>query len=103
MSIQELEQQLLQLEPSEQLHIIQLLTQNLLTHPAIRASASNPSISPDMQTHTNVPPANHQRFNLVNAIARFRQKLLADRMEIDPETIWGDVRDRAPVADQPQW
>lgn len=87
MTTHELEQHLLSLEPTEQLHIIQILTQSLLAHPAIAHShASQPTHRP----------------TLVSAIATFRKTLLAESIEINPDEIWGDVRDQTPASDQPR-
>lgn len=43
------------------------------------------------------------KFTLAEAIAQFREQTIAEGIEIDPEEIWGDVRDRTPVSDQPRW
>lgn len=88
MTTHELEQHLLSLEPTEQLHIIQILTQSLLTHPAIAHSHAS------QQT---------QRPTLISAITTFHKTLLAESIEINPDEIWGDVRDQTPVSDQPRW
>ena len=88
MTIHELEQYLLRLEPTEQLHIIQLLTQSLLTNPAI------------VHTHSPQPP---QKPTLATAIATSRKKLLSENIEINPDEVWANVRDKTLVSDQPHW
>lgn len=88
MTTPELEQYLLSLEPTEQLHIIQILTQSLLINPAI--------------VHNHLPQRT-QKSTLMSAIATLRKALLSEGIEIDPDEIWGDVRDRTPVSDQPRW
>lgn len=74
MTIQELEQQLLTLEPAEQLRIIQLLTQSLLSNLAI------------------APTPSPQEYTVAQAIADFRTKVTTEGIEINPDEVWGNVR-----------
>lgn len=74
MTIQELEQQLLSLEPAEQLRIIQLLTQRLLSNPAI------------------APTPSPQAYTVAQAIADFRTKVATEGIDINPDEVWGNAR-----------
>jgi|GEM_PF-2274150 len=40
---------------------------------------------------------------IATAIATFRENIRAENLEIDPDEVWDNVRDRTPVADQPRW
>jgi hypothetical protein len=37
--------------------------------------------------------------DFATALRKFREQMIADGIEIDPDEIWGDVRDRSPGRD----
>lgn len=78
MSIQELETQLLKLDRTDRLHLLNVLTQSL--------------------NHSNPP-----KKTLVDAIAQLRRNMSAEELDPNSEDIWKDVRDRTPVSNEPRW
>lgn len=83
MTIQELEQQLLDLDLNHRIHLLQVLAQSL-------------SIAP--------PQADPKPRSLLDVIDRFRQNMSPE--ELDPnnvDDIWQDVRDQTPVSSEPRW
>jgi hypothetical protein len=83
MSIQELEQQLLNLDPVERIRIAQLLTQSL----------TNDS------TSKKVP----KRPTLADTIAQFRRNMSPEERDPNTEDVWQDVRDLTPAPSEPRW
>lgn len=49
------------------------------------------------------PTSNIAKPTIATAVSTFREKMLAENLEIDSDEIWGDVRDCTSVADQPRW
>jgi hypothetical protein len=84
MTTQELERYLLSLEPAEKLRIIQILTQSLIADTAIGPLNS---------------PQPTQKLTLASVISTFRNTMLAEGIEINPDEIWGNARDRTPVSE----
>jgi hypothetical protein len=82
MTIQELEQQLLDLDFNHRIHLLQVLAQSL-------------SIAQ--------PQAETQPRSLLDVIDRFRQNMLPEELDPNVEDIWQDVRDRSPVSSEPRW
>lgn len=85
MTLIELEQQALRLTLADRLRLIQTLVQSLGT------------LLPPSPT----PPA--EPVTVASAIASFRQTLATEGLCIEADEIWGDVRDRTPAPDLPQW
>jgi hypothetical protein len=83
MNIPELEAQLLRLDRDERLRLSQLLIQSL--------------------DQESPPPNVAKRPTLVDTIAQFRNNMSAEELEIDPNEIWGDVRDKTPADSEPRW
>lgn len=82
MTIQELEQQLLELNLNDRIHLLQVLAQSL-------------SIAP--------PQADLKPRSLLDVIDRFRQNMSPEELDPNVEDIWQDVRDRTPVSSEPRW
>lgn len=82
MTIQELEQQLLDLDLNHRIHLLQVLAQSL-------------SIAPSQ--------AETQPRSLLDAIDRFRQNMSPEELDPNAPDIWQDVRDRTPVSSEPRW
>jgi hypothetical protein len=82
MTIQELEQQLLDLNFNHRIHLLQVLAQSL-------------SIAP--------PQAEAQPRSLLDVIDRFRQHMSPEELDPNAEDIWQNVRDRTPVSSVPRW
>jgi hypothetical protein len=82
MTIQELEQQLLDLDFNHRIHLLQVLAQSL-------------SIAQ--------PQAETQPRSLLDVIDRFRQNMSPEELDPNGEDIWQDVRDRSPVSSEPRW
>jgi hypothetical protein len=82
MTIQELEQQLLDLDFNHRIHLLQVLAQSL-------------SIAQ--------PQAETQPRSLLDVIDRFRQNMSLEELDPNAEDIWQDVRDRTPVSSEPRW
>lgn len=40
---------------------------------------------------------------LADAIAAYREEAIASGVEIDPDEIWGNVRDKTPADLEPRW
>jgi hypothetical protein len=90
MPLIELEQQALKLSIADQIHLIQVLVQrltNLLLNP------------PPSQLTEPLPP----QATVASAIATFRQTIAVEGLDINPDEIWGDVRDRTPISAVPKW
>jgi hypothetical protein len=81
MTIQELEQQLLDLDLSHRIHLLQVLAQSL-------------SIAPSQDEP--------QPRSLLDVIDRFRQNMSPEELDPNAEDIWQDVRDRSPVSSEPR-
>lgn len=81
MTIQELERQLLNLNINDRQHLVDLLIKSLI-----------PAIEAPKQTMT-----------LMDAIDEFRCNMELEGLEIDPDEIWGDVRDKQPAPLEPRW
>ena len=82
MTIQELEQQLLDLDLNHRIHLLQVLAQSL-------------SITP-LQ-------ADRKPRSLLDVIDRFRQNMSPEELDPNSEDIWQDVRDRTSVSSEPRW
>jgi hypothetical protein len=82
MTIQELEQQLLDLDFNHRIHLLQVLAQSL-------------SIAQ--------PQAETQPRSLLDVIDRFRQNMSPEELDPNGKNIWQDVRDRSPVSSEPRW
>lgn len=41
--------------------------------------------------------------SLIDAIAAYREEAIASEVEIDPDEIWGSVRDKTPADLEPRW
>jgi hypothetical protein len=82
MTIQELEQQLLDLDFNHRIQLLQVLAQSL-------------SIAQ--------PQAETQPRSLLDVIDRFRQNMSPEELDPNGEDIWQDVRDRSPVSSEPRW
>ena len=89
MPLIELEQQALRLTIADRLHLIQVLL------------ASLTNFLTNIPTPPVVPPAEPP--TVASAIGAFRQTLVDEGLDIDPDEIWGDVRDRTPAPDLPRW
>jgi hypothetical protein len=83
MSIQELEQQLLNLDPVERTRIAQLLTQSLIND----------------STSKKVP----KKPTLADTIAQFRRNMCPEERDLNAEDVWQDVRDLTPAPSEPRW
>jgi hypothetical protein len=82
MTIQELEQQLLDLDLNHRIHLLQVLAKSL-------------SIAQ--------PQAESQPRSILDVIDRFRQNMSLEELDPNGEDIWQDVRDRTPVSSEPRW
>lgn len=82
MTIQELEQQLLDLDLTHRIHLLQVLAQSL-------------SIAS--------PPVEAQPQSLLDVIDRFRQNMSPEELDPNLDDIWQGVRDRTPVSSEPRW
>lgn len=82
MTIQEIEQQLLDLDLNHRIHLLQVLAQSL-------------SIAP--------PKDESKPRSLLDVIDRFRQNMSPEELDPNLEDIWQDVRDRTPVSSEPRW
>jgi hypothetical protein len=40
---------------------------------------------------------------ITDAIAAYREEAIASGIEIDPDEIWGNVRDKTPADSEPRW
>jgi hypothetical protein len=40
---------------------------------------------------------------ITDAIAAYREEAIASGIEIDPDEIWGNVRDKTPADPEPRW
>jgi hypothetical protein len=83
MSIQELEQQLLNLDQSERIRIADLLTQSLTSESPTSNIAQKPT--------------------LADTIAQFRRNMSPEELDPNAADIWQDVRDRTPAPSEPRW
>jgi hypothetical protein len=43
------------------------------------------------------------KMTITDAIAAYREEAIASGIEIDPDEIWGNVRDKTPADPEPRW
>jgi hypothetical protein len=52
-----------------------------------------------IQSHSTAQPT----LTLADAIALYRESAIAAGLDIDPDEVWSDVRDKTPADTEPRW